>query len=38
MSIAQKTHHRFLIPMPMGTGDAVTVGLSTIDQIIKAAQ
>ncbi len=35
MSIAQKPHPRFLILMPMGIGDAVVVGLSAIDQIIK---
>ena len=35
MSIAQITHPRFLILMPMGIGDAVTVGLSATDQIIK---
>ena len=38
MSIAQKTHHRFLILMPMGIGDAAVVGLSTTDQIIKNEQ
>jgi hypothetical protein len=35
MSIAQKPHPRFLILMPMGIGDAVIIGLSAIDQIIK---
>lgn len=36
MSADKKSHYaRFLILMPMGIGDAVAMGLSAIDQIVK---
>jgi len=35
VNVAKETGVRFLVMMPMGIGDAVAVGLSTIDQIIK---
>jgi hypothetical protein len=35
MSIAQKPQPHDLVLMPMGIGDAVVVGLSAIDQIIR---
>jgi len=35
MHIEKEVGARFLVMMPMGIGDAVAVGLSTIDQIIK---
>ena len=33
--IEKETRARFLVMMAMGIGDAVAVGLSAIDQIIK---
>lgn len=35
VNVTKETGARFLVMMPMGIGDAVAVGLSTIDQIIK---
>jgi ADP-heptose:LPS heptosyltransferase len=33
VNVEKETGARFLVMMPMGIGDAVAVGLSTIDQI-----
>jgi len=35
MDIGKETKSRFLVIIPMGIGDAVAVGLSAIDQIVK---
>ena len=35
VNIEKETRARFLVMMAMGIGDAVAVGLSAIDQIIK---
>ena len=35
MNIENENRSRFLVMMAMGIGDAVAVGLSAIDQIIK---